>query len=167
MRKIKSQPNMHFTNYDDERITLLGKILRASKLDELPQLFNILMGELSFVGPRPQLPEIFKKYDEETRLKLKKIKPGVTGIGSLFFRNEAQLLSKINPKKREEFYDQQIVSSKASLETWYVNNRTFWIDFKILCFTIIVLFYTRLIKLNSFFNGLPKMEFEANSNQYN
>ena len=168
MRKTQpqSKPTRHFTCGDDNRITLLGKILRHSKLDELPQLFNILLGNLSFVGPRPQSIEIFDKYDDDTQTRLKSIKPGVTGIGSLFFRNENQLLTKVNPSKRDAFYDQQIVSSKGNLEVWYVENRSLWLDFKILCFTIIVLFYTRLTKLNYFFRGLSDLEIESSTKRY-
>jgi lipopolysaccharide/colanic/teichoic acid biosynthesis glycosyltransferase len=166
MRKIKYEPSVHFTDHGDERITLLGKILRASKLDELPQFLNILSGELSFVGPRPQLPEIFQKYDANTQDSLKTITPGVTGIGSLLFRDEAQMLKRINPKNREKFYDQTIVSSKGSLELWYIDNKSFYIDFKILCFTVFVLFYTRAVKLHNYFTGIPDLEIYAPPKEY-
>ncbi|MDA8640347.1 sugar transferase [Flavobacteriaceae bacterium] len=155
MQQTKQQPSQHFTDHDDERITFLGKILRATKLDELPQFYNILIGDLSFVGPRPQLPEIYDKYDEETKARLKTIKPGVTGLGSLVFRNESQLLEQVEPDDRADFYDNTIVFSKGNLEKWYVKNRGFILDLKILVFTAVILFFTKATRFLDYFIGIP------------
>ena len=155
MRDIKHEPTHHFTDHNDSRITFLGKILRATKLDELPQFFNILFGDLSFVGPRPQVPEIYDKYDAETKASLKTIKPGVTGLGSLVFRNESQLLEQVEPNERGNFYDNTIVYSKGNIEKWYVKNRGFILDTKILIFTLIILFFTRATKFIDYFIGIP------------
>lgn len=155
MQQTKQQPSQHFTDHDDERITFLGKILRATKLDELPQFYNILIGDLSFVGPRPQLPEIYDKYDEETKARLKTIKPGVTGLGSLVFRNESQLLEQVDPDDRADFYDNTIVFSKGNLEKWYVKNRGFILDLKILVFTAVILFFTKATRFLDYFIGIP------------
>lgn len=155
MKQTKQQPSQHFTDHDDERITFLGKILRATKLDELPQFYNILIGDLSFVGPRPQLPEIYDKYDEETKARLKTIKPGVTGLGSLVFRNESQLLEQVDPDDRADFYDNTIVFSKGNLEKWYVKNRGFILDLKILVFTAVILFFTKATRFLDYFIGIP------------
>ena len=145
------------TAYNDNRINFFGRFLRFSKIDELPQFFNILNGDLSFVGPRPMLPEVYIFYSDKTRKKLNKIRPGVTGIGSIVFRNESDLFKKVKGS-HESFYKDNIAPAKAELEVWYTKNRSFVIDFKILVFTMVALFYGQVKLLKRHFKNLPTNE---------
>ena len=145
------------TAYNDNRINFFGRFLRFSKIDELPQFFNILYGDLSFVGPRPMLPEVYIFYSDKTRKKLNAIRPGVTGIGSIVFRNESDLFKKVKGS-HENFYKDNIAPAKADLELWYTKNRSFVIDFKILVFTMVALFYGKVKSLKRHFKNLPTTE---------
>ena len=145
------------TAYNDNRINFFGRFLRFSKIDELPQFFNILYGDLSFVGPRPMLPEVYIFYSDKTRKKLNKIRPGVTGIGSIVFRNESDLFKKVKGS-HEKFYKDNIAPAKAELELWYTKNRSFVIDFKILALTMVALFYGKVKSLKRHFKNLPTTE---------
>jgi len=152
--KEKEMMNSPLTAYNDERISFLGKFLRFSKIDELPQFFNILNGDLSFVGPRPLLPEVFDYYDEKTKKILSKMTPGVTGIASLVFRDEHSLFSKTN-LSHEEFYKKEIAPAKGKLEHWYFHNRGFWIDLKILIFTVVHVLFGQIVTIKKRFKGIP------------
>ena len=145
------------TAYNDNRINFFGRFLSFSKIDELPQFFNILNGDLSFVGPRPMLPEVYIFYSDKTRKKLNKIRPGVTGIGSIVFRNESDLFKKVKGS-HESFYKDNIAPAKADLELWYTKNRSFVIDFKILALTMVALFFGQVKSLKRHFKNLPTTE---------
>lgn len=145
------------TAYNDNRINFFGRFLRFSKIDELPQFFNILNGDLSFVGPRPMLPEVYIFYSDKTRKKLNAIRPGVTGIGSIVFRNESDLFKKVKGS-HESFYKDNIAPAKADLELWYTKNRSFVIDFKILALTMVALFFGQVKSLKRHFKNLPTTE---------
>lgn len=111
----------------------LGNLLRKSKLDELPQLVNILNGTMSFVGPRPDIPGYADQLIGNDRLVLK-VRPGVTGLASLKYRNEEQLLSqRPNPL---HYNDTIIWPDKVSINKWYVQNQSFILDLKILFYTL-------------------------------
>lgn len=116
------------------KISTIGKFLRRYKLDELPQLFNILNGTMSFVGPRPDIPGYADVLKGDDRVILK-IRPGVTGLASLKYRNEEQILAnQLNPL---EYNDNIIWPDKVRINKWYAENQTFIIDVKILFHTII------------------------------
>ncbi|HIF9252195.1 TPA: sugar transferase [Photobacterium damselae] len=111
---------------DDPRITHSGKFLRKSKLDELPQLFNVLIGDMSIVGPRPEVPRFMNEYDDETRRIILSVRPGITDRASIEFTNEAELLdSSDDPSKT---YITEIMPIKASYYIKYVNNHSFFSD---------------------------------------
>lgn len=111
---------------DDYRITRLGKYLRKYSLDELPQLINILRGEMSIIGPRPTLEYQVKKYNARQYKRLD-VRPGITGWAQVNGRNSL------------------IWAQKIELDVWYVENMTLWLDFKILCLTLFVLFQTKQV----------------------
>ena len=93
---VKDAPNMKggtITLRNDPRVTRVGRVLRMTKLNELPQLINILRGDMSIVGPRPMLPKGFKKYPEHVQLEIYNVRPGLTGIGSVVFRDEEKIVS--------------------------------------------------------------------------
>lgn len=123
---------------DDPRILPFGRWLRRTKLDELPQLVHVLAGKMAFVGPRPLLPAHFYLYTPRQQEIIASLKPGLTGIGSVFLRDEAALFRQaaMPPGK---YYEQVILPLKANLEQWYHKNRSLTVDIKILISTLIVL----------------------------
>jgi len=121
---------------NDFRVLPFGGVLRKTKLNELPQLLNILIGQMSFVGPRPMTEEIFSLYSEEGQKELASVKPGLTGIGSIVFRNEENLLSiSGDPQK---FYAQHIIKYKERLELWAIRNSGIKNYLKIFLITIYI-----------------------------
>ena len=129
--KIYKLRTMHARTH---RISVLGSFFRKYKLDEIPQLINILNGTMSFVGPRPDIPGYADKLTGDDR-KILNLKPGVTGLASLKYRNEEYLLSKQpNPL---EYNDQVIWPDKIQINKWYAENQTFLLDLKILWYTVV------------------------------
>jgi lipopolysaccharide/colanic/teichoic acid biosynthesis glycosyltransferase len=116
------------TVWNDPRTTSLGKVLRRLKLDELPQLLNVLRGEVSLVGPRPEDPEYVALYTEEQR-RILEVKPGVTGVAALRYWDEVELLK---GDDWETVYREQLVPAKVALELEYARTRTLWKDVKVL-----------------------------------
>jgi lipopolysaccharide/colanic/teichoic acid biosynthesis glycosyltransferase len=117
-----------------ERITPLGKILRKTKFDELPQLINILRGEMSFVGPRPEV-STYRNFYSGKYEKILNRKPGITGIASMKYRNEEALLSKMD--EPQKFYEENILPDKLKIELEYAEKRaTFKEDIKIILKTL-------------------------------
>jgi lipopolysaccharide/colanic/teichoic acid biosynthesis glycosyltransferase len=114
----------YITTKNDPRVLPFGKFLRKTKLNEIPQLFNILIGDMSFVGPRPQVKKHFELYTPLVKGELKKIKPGLTGIGSIFFRDEESILERNNALTYEECYNNIIAPYKGELELWYIKNQS-------------------------------------------
>jgi len=126
---------------DDPRITKFGRFLRTYKLNELPQLINVLKGEMSFVGPRPQVEWDVKLYTEEEKAILN-VPPGITDYASIKFHNEGDILrGSVDPDKT---YAEKIRPEKLKLQLEYVRNRSLWVDFKILVKTFRALLGTRI-----------------------
>ena len=117
----------------DSRITKIGKFLRRFKLDEFPQLINVLKREMSLVGPRPEIPKYVTLYSQEEK-KVLSIKPGMTDFASLKYINESELLSKTN--NWEEVYTHQIMPAKLALNLKYIKNHSLFLDFIIILKTI-------------------------------
>ena len=127
--------------YDsDSRITRLGAILRSVRLDELPQLINVLRGEMSLVGPRPEAPHLVAYYTPEQRAVLQ-VRPGVTGLAQLTFRNEAAMLS---GDSVEQDYVEIILPRKLSIDLAYVEHQSLWLDIRILVSTVLAVVGDRL-----------------------
>jgi lipopolysaccharide/colanic/teichoic acid biosynthesis glycosyltransferase len=122
------------TSDDDPRITRLGSWLRRYKLDEFPQLINVLSGEMSLVGPRPQVQWAVDLYTPEERVLLN-VFPGITDYASLVFRNEGELLR--GSKDPDKDYLQKIAPAKTRLGLSYIQTRSFWIDMKIVMATML------------------------------
>ena len=139
---LKDSPTIgagEITLKNDPRVLPFGRFLRKSKINELPQLFNILLGQISVVGPRPMVPNTFIKYSPEAQSELKKVRPGLTGIGSIIFRDEEKFLEgKSDPRK---FYDDHIIPYKNKLELWFVNNNSISTYFKIIFVTAWVVLF--------------------------
>lgn len=125
---------------DDPRITRVGRFIRNYKFDELPQFINILKGEMSFVGPRPEVPMEVKTYSEEEG-RILSVKPGITDWASLTFHNEGEILK--NSPDPHEAYKRLIQPEKLRLALKYVDERSFWTDIRIIAATIQALARTR------------------------
>lgn len=138
MKILKESEKGSFHAGDSSRITKLGKILRKTKLDELPQLINVLKGDMSIVGPRPEVEKWTQVYPEKWEI-VHKVKPGITDNASIIFRNEEEILK--NSKNPEETYKNEILPKKLDLYIDYVNNHSFLGDMKIILKTIKVVLF--------------------------
>ena len=125
------------TQDGDSRITGIGRWLRKRKLDELPQLFNVLKGEMTLVGPRPDLEEFWSRARAEDRQVLE-LKPGITGAASLAFCDEERLLAQVSPQHLTSFYLEQVLPQKARIDSEYAVRATFRSDCAILLKTVLV-----------------------------
>jgi len=141
---------------DDYRVTKIGKFLRKSKINELPQLFNILIGDISIVGPRPILESDWNLYSEEIKNMIYNVKPGLTGIGSIVFRDEESIMSSVKNEDLHLYYERVIAPYKGDLEKWYQLNRSFIVDSKLIILTAFVILYPSNNLHNKWFKGLPK-----------
>jgi lipopolysaccharide/colanic/teichoic acid biosynthesis glycosyltransferase len=158
---LKNSPNMQggtITTRKDPRVTRMGRILRITKLNELPQIINVLIGDMSFVGPRPMLQIGFEMYTKEVQEFLYKSKPGITGIASVVFRDEEKWVteSKMEPM---EFYKKYVFPYKGELEQWYYHNRSLFTDFKIILLTAIKIVFSKSRLEYRFFKNLPRSEY--------
>jgi lipopolysaccharide/colanic/teichoic acid biosynthesis glycosyltransferase len=123
---LKDSPNLPggvLTQKNDPRILPMGNFLRKTKINELPQLINILIGQMSFVGPRPQARRHYELYSLEVRREIDELRPGLTGIGSVVFRDEEAMLDRIHGD-RDHFHDTVVAPYKGELELWYARNRS-------------------------------------------
>jgi lipopolysaccharide/colanic/teichoic acid biosynthesis glycosyltransferase len=133
--KVSSRRGSGLTRAGDSRVTAIGRLLRRSKLDELPQLINVLKGEMSLVGPRPDLKEFWNQAAAEHRSVLR-LTPGITGAASLAFSSEEKLLARIPAEELNAFYINQLLPTKARLDTEYAAQATFISDCSVLLQTI-------------------------------
>ena len=122
------------TTGNDPRITNSGHWLRKYKLDELPQLFNVLKGEMSLVGPRPEVPEYVAFYTEQQKQIILSVPPGITDLASIEFRNENELLTGSQDPVKD--YREKVLPIKLSYYEQYVKERSLWVDFKLILKTI-------------------------------
>jgi len=140
LRTMYEQPESYngpkITAEDDPRITRMGKWLRGAKLNELPQLWNVLRGEMSLVGPRPEDPEIAAAWPEEIRREILSVRPGITSPASVMFRDEEQQLS--HGAVLDKYLD-EILPSKLRLDQIYVRNRSFMVDLDVIFMTFVSL----------------------------
>ena len=126
---LKNSLNMgtgSITLTNDFRVTRFGKYLRMTKINELPQLINIFLGDITLVGPRPILEQDWKLYPDSIQYSIYNIKPGLTGIGSIIFRDEESIISAIKNEDPHEFYKRVIAPYKGELEIWYQKNCSFF-----------------------------------------
>jgi len=127
---------------NDPRILPFGKILRKAKINELPQLVNVAKGEMSIIGPRPQDQRCFDVFREEDKAEILKVRPGLSGIGAIYFRDEENLLYKAQGDMIR-FYDTVLSPYKGQLEAWWVKNQSLKNYFVLIVLTVRVLFFPR------------------------
>jgi lipopolysaccharide/colanic/teichoic acid biosynthesis glycosyltransferase len=141
---LKASPSLGtgtVTLKNDPRILPAGKFLRKTKINELPQLFNILIGDMSVIGPRPLTNQTFRAYSADTQKVLYKVRPGLSGVGSIIFRGEEDILSGVNGSL--EFYKTTIAPYKGDLEVWFIDNNSLATYFKAIFVTLIVVLFPR------------------------
>ena len=134
--RIADGPTSHHSGDDDPRITKVGKLLRTFKFDELPQLWNVAKGDMSFVGPRPETPEYTKLYTED-QMAILELRPGITDFASIEFADLGSFLKGDDPDK---LYFEKVWDRKMDLRMKYVQERSFWVDIKILFRTYAAVF---------------------------
>lgn len=149
----KLKGGLHTTR-NDPRVLPFGAFLRKTKINELPQLINIFKGDMSIIGPRPLVDKTFTPYPQHVQDNIYNVKPGLTGIGSIIFRDEERLLSetKMDPK---DFYAQHISPYKGELELWYQKNLTFLLDVELVFCTAWVIIFPESELPFKIFKELP------------
>lgn len=123
-----------FSLDDDPRVLKVGRFLRKLKLNELPQFWDVLRGDMSMVGPRPQLPFVYESYPPAYKDVITRVRPGITGLGSLVFRDEERILSL--SEDRDFCYTKLIIPYKAKLEAWYSENNNIYLDLSLILLTV-------------------------------
>jgi len=154
---LRASPSLgtgSLTVKNDPRVFPFGRFLRKTKLNELPQIFNILLGDMSIVGPRPQMEVDFQKYPEHVQKIIYNVHPGMTGIGSIIFRDEEKWISAHDGDKHE-FYKSHIAPYKGELELWYQGHLSFRTDFMLVFLTAWVIFFPQSGLVHKIFSDLP------------
>lgn len=149
------------TTRNDPRVLPFGKFLRKTKINEIPQLINILKGDMSIIGPRPLVYKTFTPYPKHVQENIYNVKPGLTGIGSIVFRDEERLLSETT-MPTAEFYAKHISPYKGELELWYQKHLSFYTDFMLVFLTAWVIVFPESDLVYKLFRDLPPRPAELN-----
>ena len=155
---LKNSPNMgtgSLTVRDDPRVTPMGKYLRKSKINELPQILNVLKGDMSIVGPRPQMKVDFDVYPAHVEAAIYDQKPGITSIGSIVFRDEEKLMTDTD-KPIKEYYAEVIAPYKGELELWYQKKANLLNDLKIIFLTGWSVLFPSSTLVTKWYKDMPK-----------
>ena len=154
---LKDSPNLGtgtVTMRGDTRVLPVGKFLRKTKINEIPQLLNIIFGDMSVIGPRPLTAQTFGSYLDATQSIIKQVRPGLSGVGSIIFRGEEDIMH--GSAASVDFYDNVIAPYKGALEEWFVSNKNIYIYFMAILTTVwAVLFPTTKVAW-TVFKGLPE-----------
>jgi len=154
---LKDSPNLgtkDITVRNDPRVFPFGRFLRKTKINELSQIFNVIKGDMSIIGPRPLTPRNFDFYQEEFKENISKLKPGLSGIGSIVFRDEEAILSTYKTSL-DNFYRINISPYKGELETWYLKNQSNWLDLKLMMLTVLIIIRPS-VNVKNYLKDLPE-----------
>ena len=154
---LENSPNIGsgtITIKNDPRILPVGRLLRKTKINELPQLINIFLGDMSIIGPRPLTRETFSFYPRQTQSSISSVRPGLSGIGSIVFRNEEEIIQ--TQQNAKEFYASEIAPYKGELEKWYVSKANIIIYFVLIILTAWVVVFPKSKIVWKIFKSLPK-----------
>lgn len=154
---LKNSPSIGtktITLKKDPRILPFGRLLRLTKINELPQLINVILGDMSVVGPRPMVPETYCKYPKDAQFIINKVRPGLSGLGSIVFRDEERFLS--SNENSVTFYRKNIIPYKAELEVWFVEQRSIVLYFQIIFLTIWVILFPKSDLINKIIKNYPR-----------
>jgi len=146
----------NITAKNDPRVLPVGKFLRRYKINELPQIINVIFGEMSIIGRRPTVREHYDFYDHDIKKIISKFKPGLSGISSIVFRDEEQYFVSNNVSDNLIFYRKEIAPYKGELEIWYCNHQSFIIDISLIIFTFVSILFPEVKLHNYFFQDLPR-----------
>ena len=155
---LKNSPNIgtrSITVKGDPRILPMGHFLRKTKINELPQIFNVLFGDISLIGPRPLVQEGVDNYPRELEIEMSKIKPGLSGLASILLRNEEEVLSAVEDPV--EFHKKILTPFKAEIEVWMSKKNNLTNYFLLIFLTIWIVLFPGTKILNNFFKDRPKM----------
>jgi len=169
---LKDSPNMAggiITTKKDPRITPMGGFLRKSKINELPQILNILLGDMSIVGPRPVMQKSFDQYPEDVKQVIYNVTPGLTGVGSIIFRDEEEIVTIAKEQGDDpwDIYRNEIYPYKGKVEQWYQKNQSFTLDFFIIFCTAWVILFPKSDLLYNTYKTIPQKpaSLKLNSNK--
>lgn len=168
---LKESPNLGsgtITIKNDPRILPIGKFLRDFKINELPQLLNVFLGDISLIGPRPLTEQNFQSYSPSTQNIITKVKPGLSGVGSIIFRREESIMHGVNASP--QFYKEIIAPYKGAVEEWFVCNRSLYLYFMIIFVTLWVVLFPKSNLIWRRFKNIPvppeKLKSELNYSEY-
>jgi lipopolysaccharide/colanic/teichoic acid biosynthesis glycosyltransferase len=153
---LKDSPNIGtgvITLRNDPRVTRFGRFLRITKLNELPQIINVLKGDMSIVGARPQMLKSFGYYSPDVKKVIYNTRPGITGIGSVIFRDEEKIVSESNDVQATY---RNIFDYKGALEMWYQKKISFYTDFMLIFLTAWYILFPQSQLIHKVFPSLPK-----------
>ncbi|MCR5125748.1 MAG: sugar transferase [Treponema sp.] len=153
---LRNSPNMAggvLTQKNDPRILPMGKFLRKTKINELPQLVNIFVGQMSVIGPRPQAKRHYDLYSAEVKAAIDTVAPGLSGLGSVAFRDEEDMLNAV--ENRDVFHDTVIAPYKGALEVWFVQHRSVGVYFKLIWLTVLAVLKPSSKTWRTAFKDLP------------
>jgi lipopolysaccharide/colanic/teichoic acid biosynthesis glycosyltransferase len=154
---LKNSPNIGtgtITSKNDPRILLVGRVLRKTKINEFPQFVNVLFGEMSLIGPRPHAKRDLDGIQVSDLNTILKMKPGLSGVGSIVFRNEEKILNTFEDSR--PFYDHVIAPYKARLEIWYSKNRSGYLDLRLMLYTLLTVIRKDPFPIFEVFPDLPE-----------
>ena len=158
---LRNSPNMAggvLTQKDDPRILPMGKFLRKTKINELPQLLNIFIGQMSVIGPRAQAKAHYDLYSDEVKAAIDTVAPGLSGLGSVAFRDEEDMLNAV--EDRDHFHDTVIAPYKGALEVWFVQHRSVNVYFKLIWLTVLAVLKPSSKAWRTAFKDLPPVPTE-------
>ena len=156
---IKDSPNMvggNITSKNDPRIFPFGKFLRKYKINELPQIINVLIGDMSIIGRRPTVIEHYNFYKKDVKIILSNYKPGLSGISSIIFRDEEKYFTGHTPEENKNIYRNKIAPFKGELEIWYCQKQSVIVDLLLIIITILSVIKPSSNLHNYLFKDLPK-----------
>jgi len=157
---LENSPNLgtgDITLKNDSRVLPVGRFLRKTKINEIPQVLNLLKGDMTLVSPRPLTPRNFALYPERIQEQIVKVRPGLTGVGSVIFRDEESLLAR-SSKTYLEAYRDEISVYKGELELWYIKNQSLFLDMKIVLLTAWVIVFKESALPYRVLKGLPRRD---------
>ena len=154
---LRDSPNigagLHTLDHDP-RVFPFGRWLRKTKLNEIAQLLNVVKGDMSVIGPRPQVPEHFDVFPEHVKKEIIKVTPGLSGIGSIVFCHEQDVMSAVND--HETLYNDVIAPYKGELEIWFVNHYSPYVYFMLIVLTVWTIINSDSTAYKRIFNNLPQ-----------
>ena len=154
---LKDSPNLGtgtVTMRDDPRVLPVGKFLRKTKINELPQLLNIFLGDMSVIGPRPLTAQTFGSYSDNTKAVINQVRPGLSGVGSIIFRSEEEIMH--GATASVDFYHNIIAPYKGALEEWFVANKGTYTYFMAIFTTVWAVLFSETKVAWIVFKGLPE-----------